>query len=614
MYRVLTFIAVHCALVSATAAAADQPNFVWILSEDSSQHYLKLFTPSGAATPHIEKLAQDGVVFQHAFSNSPVCSVARTTLITSCYAPRIGTQHHRRSVVAPMPDGLQMFPFYLRSAGYFTTNNSKKDYNAVEDEGVWNISSDTASWRDRPDPSMPFFHMQTFTMSHESSLHFSEQEMQSERLQTSTDDVIPAPYHPDTPTLRHTLARYHDRIRMIDQAVGKLVDQLRQDQLLQDTFIFYFGDHGGVLPRSKGYLYETGLHVPLVVRIPENWRDRVALPPGSQTKGFVSFVDFGPTLLHLAGLEVPDQVDGRPFLGPDVTREELDQRDEAFGYADRFDEKSDLSRSLRKGRYKYIRNYQPFYPDALQNNYRYNMLAYSEWRQLYRDDKLNAAQRQFFEPKPVEALYDLEADPHEISNLAADPSHAERLKELRARLHQWVTELPDLSFYPESYLVAHALDAPVPFGQKHADEIARLVHVADLSLLPFADAHPKLKEALMADNPWVRYWGLTACCCFGEEAKPLVETARELLDDPERLVRVRAAEFLAMADGQDPRPTIYEALRSSDSPVEAALILNSAVFVNDHFDDRYPLDPRQLQPQVRENEVNRRLQYLGESK
>jgi uncharacterized sulfatase len=590
--------------------AAERPNFVWILSEDNSKHYLKLFDQHGAPAPNIEALARDGVVFDRAFSCGPVCSVARTTLATGCYGPRIGTQYHRKSKMAAMPEGLQMFPAYLRQAGYYATNNSKKDYNAVEGKGVWDESSGRASWRNRPSKDTPFFHMQSYGMSHESSLHFKESQMQEGGLQTSPDAVTLADYHPDTPTFRYTYARYHDRMGAIDEAVGSLVARLKEDRLLEDTFIFYFGDHGGVLPGSKGHIYEAGLHVPLVVRIPDKWRQLVTLNRGTRTTGFVSFIDFGPTLLHLAGLEVPKQMDGKPFLGPDISEQQLTARDETYGYADRFDEKYDLCRSLRKGRYKYVRHYQAFYPDGLQNNYRYKMLAYEEWRKLYHEGKLNAAQRQFFEPKPVEALFDIETDPHEVNNLADDPAHAETLKDLRERLQRWVKGMPDLSFYPESYLVDHALDNAVAFGQQHADEIASLVDVADLSLLPFAEANTEMEKALAASNPWKRYWALMACSCFGEEAESLVPAAKELLDDSERLVRVRAAEFLGIVGAVDPRRTLYETLNTTGSNVEALLIFNTVVFFNDRTPDGYPFDLKALKMQATGGQVGRRIEYL----
>ena len=597
-------------LGSVPLTAADRPNFVWILSEDNSTHHMRLFDEDGPATPHIETLARDGLIFDHAFSNSPVCSVARTTLITSVFAPRAATQFHRKLRMAQLPDGWRMFPAFLRQAGYYTTNCAKKDYNAVEGRGVWDASSRQASWRNRPAPDTPFFHMHTLHHSHEGSLHFSAAQMEREQPDHDPDQIVLAPYHPDTETFRYTHARFHDRIQAMDRDVGALVADLAEDGLLENTFIFYFGDHGGVLPRSKGYLYEGGLHVPLVIRVPEQWQHLAPLPRGSRVSGFVSFVDFGPTLLHLAGLEVPESMDGTPFLGQGLDAPTLNSRQEAFGYADRFDEKYDLSRSLRSGRYKYLRHYQPFYPDALQNNYRYRMLAFQEWRAWYRQGALDPIQRQFFEAKPVEALYDLETDPHETINLADDPEHRDVLLRLRGRLREIVRGLPDLSFFPESYLVERAMDDPVAFGRQHAARLADLVDLADLSLLEFSAAEAPLAAALESEDRWQRYWALIVCSRFGSQATPLIPAARARLSDPELLVRMRAAEFLGIAADEDPRPVLYQVLNDTRSPVVALLTLNTAVYFHDHWPTPRPFDLDQVDLQVTSGEVDRRLEYL----
>ena len=603
--------------LGSAAWSADRPNFFWLISEDNSKHYLKLFDGRGAPTPNIEKLADHGIVFDRAFSNAPVCSVARTTLITGCYAPRLGTQYHRRSKLVPLPEKLQMFPAYLREAGYYTTNKAKKDYNAIEGKGVWDASSNRATWRNRPSKDTPFFHKQSFGMSHESSLHFPREQMERAELKTSPNDVTLSPRHPDTPTFRYTYARYHDRIGLIDDVVGSVVAELEKDGLLEDTFIFYFGDHGGVLPGSKGYINEVGLHVPLVVRIPEKWKHLVSFKPGTRNKGVVSFVDFGPTLLNLAGLQVPKQMDGRPFLGKRISPQQLATRDEAFGYADRFDEKYDLVRTLRKGDLKYVRSYQPFNFDALYNKYRYKMLAYQEWRDLYRAGKLNEVQSQFFEPRAPEALYDLATDPYETKNLAGDPRYAEALADMRRRLAERVKGLPDLSFLPESYLVDHGFDNPVAFGLAHRDEIARLVDVADLSLVPFAEAQARVAKALASRDPWQRYWGLIVSSSHGEAAEGFVETAKKLAaSDSERLVRVRAAEFLGLLGAVDPRPTIAGCLLRSKSPVEANLILNTAVLLQDGKPGyRFDLPRGKIigdRPNEKARYVSDRLDYLAE--
>ncbi len=608
LFPIIIFLAACCRI----GAAAEKPNFVWLISEDNSQHYLKLFDEHGAPTPNIAALARDGVVFERAFSNAPVCSVARTTLITGCYAPRIGTQFHRRLKPAPMPEGLSMFPAYLRAGGYYTTNNQKKDYNAIEGDGVWDESSKKALWRKRPNKDQPFFHMQSFTASHESSLHFSAEQMKRGGLTTSPREITLPPYFPDTPTFRYTMARYHDRIGEIDRQIGQVVAQLKEDGLLESTFIFYFGDHGGVLPRSKGYLYESGLHVPLVVRVPEKFKHLVTLKRGSRTKGFVSFIDFGPTLLHLAGIDVPEQVDGQPFLGPDISPDYLAKRDTTYGYADRFDEKYDLVRSVRQGRFKYIRNYQPHFPDGLQNNYRYQMLAYAQWRNLYGKGELNETQRQFFLPKSPEALYDLQSDPYEVSNLAGDPQHHKTLQEMRGLLQQWVKSMPDLSFYPESFLIEHAMANPVAFGQEHKGDIASLVDIADLSLLPYDQAKPRLAKALASSAPWPRYWAFTTCTSFAlkGQGEDFAADARKLLKDDNLMVRLRAAEFLGTRGDFDPQPVLSEILNTTDSPVEALITLNTVVYFTDCAPKRYPFDLKRLKMKVKAGEVQRRIDYL----
>jgi len=586
--------------------AQDRPNILWILSEDNSMHYLRLYGAPLGATPQIEALAKEGVTFDHAFSCSPVCSVARTTLMTGMLAPRIGFQYHRKITPAQLPSGASMFPVYLREAGYYCTNRAKTDYN-VQVKNVWNETSRKASWKNRPNPDTPFFHMQSTAVSHESSLHFNRQAMANGGLTTNVKDVSIFPYHPDTPTFRYTYARYHDRMHAIDQQVSQIVKQLKADGLFENTIIFYFGDHGGVLPRSKGYIYESGLHVPLVIRAPDKWQHLIKLKPGTRQGGFVSFIDFAPTVLNLAGVDVPDSMDGLPFLGKGVSA--LEERDETFGYADRFDEKYELCRSIRKGKYKYIRNYECYYPDSLQNNYRYRMLAFSEWRDLYREGKLNKHQAQFFRAKPVELLFDVEKDPHEVRNLAANPKFASVLKDLRGRLQQKVKGINDLSFYPENQMIDQALPDGARFGQQHAAEISTLVDTVDLALLPFTDASKRLQLAFRNDNPRIRFWAVTCCSCFGMEAKSLAAEIKLLLDDNDDMVRVRAAEFLAIIKAVDPQTTLYDVLATNPSNAAAAITMNTLVFLRDHHG--YQFELAKIKVKAQEPLVQRRLEYLS---
>lgn len=561
--------------------ASNRPNIVWIVTEDNSKHWLKLYEEGGASMPAIEALAEKGIVFNHAFSQAPVCSVARSTIISGCYGPRVGSQYHRRTEFAPMPEGLEMFPAYLKKAGYYTSNNSKEDYNFIKSDQVWDESSRKASYKNRQ-PGQSFFHVQNFGITHEGRLHFSKEKMMATPTEANPDEMTPFPYHPNTPDYRYTYAWYHDLHKKANDAMARFIQQLEEDGLMEDTFIFYYGDHGGVLPRSKGYIYESGLHIPMVVYVPEKWQHLAPAERGSRIDGFVQFIDLAPTVLNLAGLEIPQQIDGKPFLGKGVTESELNSRNTIFSYADRFDEKYDLVRGFRKGKYKYIRNYQPFNFDGLHNFYRYRMLAYQEWEQLFKEGKLNDHQQQFFLARPAEVLYDLEKDPHEVNNLAGDPAHQTILEDLRKELQQQVKSMPDLSFFPEPYFLEKGIGNPVAFGQQRKKEIGELIEVADLSLLPFAKAKKRIKKALKSSNPWNRYWGLIVCSSFGKEAEKFAKKAKKIASkDKENLVRVRAAEFLGLNGFQAPQGTLIACLKEAKTITEANLILNSVALLID---------------------------------
>lgn len=605
-----------CILLSLTFSCnqqeneVDPPNIVWIISEDNSKHYLKHFDPNGIATPNIESLADHGITFPHAFSNAPVCSVARSTLISGCYGPRIGTQFHRKMKMAPIPDGLKMFPEYLREAGYYTTNNAKEDYNSIKSDSVWDDSSKKANWKNRKE-GQPFFHVVNIGTTHEGRLHFNAAQMDSIKTKTDPAAVFVAPIHPNTPLFQYTNAFYRDKNSQMDQQVGEIIEDLKKDGLLENTFIFYFGDHGGVLPGSKGYLYETGLHVPLIVRVPENYPDLVDTKEVKSIEDFVSFIDFGPTVLNLAGLPIPMGMDGKPFLGK---AQKAKPQDKAYGYADRFDEKYDLVRSLRKGKFKYIRNYQPFNFDGLHNFYRYKQLAYQEWLAMYKKGELDEAQAAFFKARDPEQLFDVEADPYETKNLAHDPAFTKTLTSLREDLNGWVKGMPDLSFYPEHYLIENAFDNPVQFGLEHQQDIEQYIDIANLSLLDFEQAKSQIVASLKSEDPWARYWALIACSSFGEKATELADIAKQLAqNDSENIVRVRAAEFLGLLGKKDPVDVMTNALYNTEELAEAVLILNSIVLMVDGAPGyTFNLKAENIAQTLKEDEkVNERLKYLG---
>ena len=611
LFRLILSLVIICWFIelSYSAEPTKRPNFVFIVSEDNSIHYLRLYGNKLGITPNIERLADNGLTFNHAFSGAPVCSVARSTLATAMHAPRVGFQYHRKSALASLPPGVKPWSQVLRENGYYTTNNAKTDYNFnVNRKEVWDMSSNKATWRNRPNKAMPFFHMQSFADSHESRLHFPLKQMETP-TKTSPDDVMLQPYFPDTPIMRYTKARYYDRIRVIDSQVGKIVNQLKEDGILEDTFVFYFGDHGGVMPRSKGYAYESGLHVPLVVRIPENFKKLIDHKRGTRTNGFVSFIDFGPTLLNLASISVHKELDGQAFFGKGVSAADLANRDEVFGHADRFDEKFDMVRTYRKGKWKYIRNYQSYYADGLQNNYRYRQLAYDNWRNLYRAERLNPVQRQFFERRSVEQLFNLEKDPHEVTNLAADPAQSKRLAEMRGLLKNKMKSINDLSFYPENRMVTTALNDGVAFGREHSKQISRLSDLADTALRPFSEVKQALASSLQSKGALRRYWALKVCSNFGEKAKSLAIAAMPLLNDKNLMVRVRAAEFLGSIKAVDPMPTLYGVVNNAETEQALMIAFNTIVYLRDQVGHKY--DPEKVKLKFNKGEVYRRVQYLA---
>ena len=597
-----------------------KPNILWIVTEDNSLHYMNLYTKGGAEMPNVSSLASEGIVFNNAFSNAPVCSVARSTIITGVYSPRIGTQYHRRMSLVKLPDDVKPLPVYLKEAGYYTSNNSKEDYNFIKDGEIWDESSGKASYKNRK-KDQPFFHVQNFHNTHEGQLHFDQEHLENALKTNNLDSVKPFPYHPDTPTFRYTQSLYHNHHKDVDKEIGKFIKKLEDENLLDNTIIFYYADHGGVLPRSKGYIYESGLNVPLVVRIPEKFKKLSPFKAGSRTSTFVEFVDLVPTVLSIAGIEIPSSIDGKPFLGKKLKKTKLEKQNITFGYADRFDEKYDLVRSVRVGKYKYIRNYQPFNVDGLYNYYRYKMLAYKEWYKLFQDGKLNEVQSQFFKPRAPEALYNIDEDPHEIKNLAKDKNYIEILLDLRRKLNDHLVSINDLSFIPEPHLLKNGLDDIVSYSEKNKDLISRLIKISDLSLNDYKQVSSKIQDALNDINPWVRYWGLIVSSSYGSKALENKEQINSIFEnDPENLVRMRAAEFMLLNNLEISDSKINSLLKKSNIEAETNLMLNTLANIKTS-NPNYKLNlnkrvfPENWFPPLREENalVNRRMNYLTES-
>ena len=237
----------------------ERPNIIWLVSEDNSIHFMDLYSKDGAKMPNISSLAKKGVVFNNAFSNAPVCSVARSTIITGVYGPTIGTQYHRKASPVNLPKHIKPLPLYLKDAGYYTTNNNKEDYNFKKENEIWDESSSKATYKNRK-VNQPFFHVQNFGDTHEGRLHFDEEYFKKEIENFNIENTPTFPYHPDTPIFRFTRELLYKHHMSLDSKIGEFIKDLEKQGLMENTIIFYYGDHGGVLPRSKGYLYESGLN------------------------------------------------------------------------------------------------------------------------------------------------------------------------------------------------------------------------------------------------------------------------------------------------------------------------------------------------------------------
>ena len=596
-----------CELCFSAAAQEKRPNFVWFMAEDMSRHYLSLYNDGefGAMTPNVQRLADEGLMFNNAYSSAPVSSAARTSLFTSCYAPRLGCSFHRKLQAVPLPDHMRMFPSYLRASGYYTLNSDKTDYNCVIDTTAWdNVKAKPGEWRER-NPQQPFFFVRTEGCSHESSLHFKK-DAQSNSAETSTDDVFIHPNHPDTPLMRSTYARFYDKIEQADRELGNLLDMLEADGLMDNTFIFFFGDNGGSLPGTKGYTTETGLNVPLVIYIPKEWRSRLQCRQG-ESNGFVSFVDFGPTLLHLAGIDVPEWMDGKPFLGEGVTEQELLDGN-VFCYGDRFDELYAFNRTLRRGNYKYSRNFVPYHSKSLFAFYRYKQAAFAEWKALYDNRQLNDVQSAFFLPQGPEELYDLSTDPYETRNLATDRRYRKVLLEMRSVLKSNMLANNDLGLCPECEWVSSCSEI-LDFGERHSEDIARYSDIADLQMLPFGKVKKKLMRYLESPDPVDRYWAATACAWFGNKSGPLALQLRQLLDDDVMYVRSRAVVALSYFDEEcKPEEEMKQALLLASSGVESLMIMNDMAHLKEKG---YTFDVRWADVPKKAKGVSWRINYMN---
>jgi uncharacterized sulfatase len=524
------------ALVSLHAQAM-RPNILWLTSEDHGPH-MGCYGDTYATTPNIDALAAKGLRYAKCWSNAPVCAPARTTLISGLYPPSTGAEHMRSMI--PFPAGQKMYPQYLREAGYYCTNNAKEDYNLTKPGEVWNVSAKDGHWKNRAS-GQPFFAIFNSEKSHESKIRV--------RPHTAVHDPakvrVPA-YHPDTPEVRRDWAQYYDGVSAADADAGARLKELADAGLVEDTIVFYYADHGSGMPRNKRWPYNSGLHVPLVVYIPEKFKE--LRPPeykaGGLSDRLVSFVDFAPTLLSLAGVKPPETMQGHAFLG----KYQSEPQPFLYGFRGRMDERYDSVRSVTDGRFVYVRNFRPDKIFGQYLNYMWQTPTTRVWEQMFKDGRLNAAQSIFWKPKPAEELYDLTTDRDEVNNLAASPEHRATLEKLRGALRLQQERIRDVGLLPEGEMHRRSAGrSPYDLAHDPKFPFARIYEMADLATSLKADATPKLKAALSDVDAAVRYWAMLGLLMRGTDGtKAGRAEILKALDDASPDVRIAAAEALGL--------------------------------------------------------------------
>lgn len=531
MIRSLIIIIIFSTVSSVAFAQADRPNILWIVSEDNNAAMIGCYGNSFATTPNIDRLATEGLRYKNAFSSAPVCAPSRCTLITGMYPPSMGTEHMRSTY--PVPDYVKFFPKFLREAGYYTSNNSKKDYNTVDQPDAWDESSDKATYKNRR-PGQPFFAVFNIFVSHESSIH-----KRQDSLRHDPDKVPLPPYHPSTDEIRKDWAQYYDKVETMDQQVGRLLEELEKEGLADNTIVFYYADNGGVLPRSKRFLFESGLHVPLVVRIPQKFQEASRYRAGTTTNQLVTFLDFAPTVLSLAGIAPPTYMQGTAFLGKYAGVE----KPYAYSFRGRMDERMDLSRTVRDKKYRYVRNYLPHLPYGQYLHYLWLASSTRSWEHEFRAGRLNDTQSVFWKEKPSEELYDVDADPYNINNLATNPAYDSVMKRLRKANHDWLLKTRDIGFLPETTLYALAQKG-APAAQVDYARLVNVIEAAELATSRVPADFRKLSTRFDDADPAVRYWAATGCSTMPLASGKYIPRLKKLLNDSDGAVRTAAAEAL----------------------------------------------------------------------
>ncbi|AEG50927.1 sulfatase [Sphingobium chlorophenolicum L-1] len=537
LFAVGTSLACFSTTASARVASAGvanrgpRPNILWFVSEDNNP-LMGCYGDPLARTPNLDAFAKRSVLYENAFSTSPVCSTSRFTILTGLYPESCSPAQHMRSTVAQLPKEIIPYPTLMREAGYYCTNNFKTDYNcSVDPQEIWDESSAKAHWRNRPQGA-PFMAVFNYFTTHESQIFF-----ETKGSITPSDVRVPG-YLPDTPEVRGDIASYYNRMEILDRQFGERLAQLEADGLAEDTIIFYYSDNGGVFPRSKRYAYDEGLRTALMIHVPPKWQHLVDAPPGSRVKAPVTYADLAPTLLSIVGRPALPYMQGRALLGP-YARPPLEF---AFGGRNRMDENYDFVRSVTDGRWRYIRNYTPERPWGMHGSFEWLAKGYQSWEREKIAGRLDSDRLRFFQSKPYEELYDLSTDRDQLKDLSKDPAAQGQLIRFRAALDRHMLAICDNGFIPEG--------APEEGYWNSRDRtrypLERLMTIGAAAAQRDRKNLGLFERSLTDANPIVRYWAVMGLLMLGEAAGAQKPQLLALLrNDPSVQVRIVAAQAVA---------------------------------------------------------------------
>ncbi|WP_105047396.1 sulfatase family protein [Polaribacter butkevichii] len=545
---------VSFSLTSCKPKAQERPNVLWITCEDISP-YIGSYGFEQALTPNLDKLAEKGIRFTNAYSNAPVCGVARTTLLTGMYAPTTGTHNFRTNTQLPID--IPAYPKILREAGYYCTNNYKKDYNSSyeTDRSLWDVSSKKAHYKTRKE-GQPFFAVFNLIETHESQLatekikkYVADGDIPKKPRINPADIELP-PYHPDVPEIREDWARLHDLITLMDKKVGNLLKELKDNNLEDNTIVFFCSDHGGMLSRSKRFLYNVGTQVPVIAYFPEKWKHLASYKPGSVEDGLVSFVDFPKTFLSILDCPVPQKMQGKIFLG----KHKEEKPNYVHFYRDRMSERYDFNRAVTDGRYYLIQNFVPHRPRGRSTRYGYTVQQ--NWRaneESYQNGTSNAIQSQFYQPKKIVELFDTKTDPWHVNSIADKEKNATKLNELSKELDRWMLEVKDIGLIPEPMFYDLVGDGKkyatiYEYAQSTDYKIERILPIAKLAAKGKIENKTDYLSFINDQNPIIRYWGFYGIFRIAQNDKELQKILIKSIKQEEIPVnRLIAAQALALS-------------------------------------------------------------------